>query len=119
MDGRRRKSSGTTQPPVIGITISEIFKKFRNRDYPAFFYESLLKYENWLNLYRDLGNRGLSAYINIWETGWDNSPRLDGAARNRVLDPYIEGVDFNIFIYLLRKTILDMARWLEKPNRQR
>ncbi len=115
MDGDG-KSTGTTQPPVIGITISEIFKKFQNKEYPAFFYDSLLKYETWLSVYRDLGRRGLSAYVNIWETGWDNSPRLDDAARNRVLDPYIEGVDFNVYIYLLRKTILDMARWLGKPE---
>ncbi len=115
MDGDGR-TTGTTQPPVIGITIREVFNKYKNTDYPAYFYNSLLKYENWLSLYRDLDKRGLSSYINIWETGWDNSPRFDKAARNRVLDPYIEGVDFNVYIYQLRQTILDMARWLEKPE---
>ncbi len=108
-------TSGTTQPPVIGITIMEIYYKFQNRDYLDFFYDALIRYEHWFYQYRDLKKRGLSAYVNIWETGWDNSPRLDSSARNRVLDPYIEGVDLNSYIYLLRQTILDMAKWLEKP----
>ena len=109
-------TSNTTQPPVIGITVKEVFRKFAHTEYPAFFYEAFLKYDHWLTLYRDLGKRGLSCYVNIWETGWDNSPRLDASARNRVLDPYVEGVDFNVYIYLLRRTILDMARWLNRPE---
>lgn len=115
MDGDA-KTSGTTQPPVIGITINEVYKKFGNKDYLEFFYNSLLAYDNWLTLYRDLGNRGLSAYTNIWESGWDNSPRFDEATRNRVLDPFIEGVDFNTYIYLMRQTIIKMAKILGKEE---
>lgn len=115
MDGDA-KTSGSTQPPVIGITIDEVYAKFGNKEYLEFFYNSLLSYDQWLTLYRDLGNRGLSAYTNIWETGWDNSPRFDAAARNRVLDPYIEGVDLNVYIYLMRNTILEMAQILGKKE---
>lgn len=115
MDGDG-KTSGATQPPVIGITIAEVFAKYRNTEYLKFFYEALLKYDEWLTLYRDFGKRGLSAYTNIWETGWDNSPRFDEAARNRVMDPFIEGVDFNVYIYQLRTTMLEMARILGKPE---
>ncbi len=115
MDGDA-KTSGTTQPPVIGITLDEVYAKFGNDDYLEFFYDSLIKYDQWLTLYRDLGNRGLSAYTNIWESGWDNSPRFDVAARNRVLDPFIEGVDFNVYIYLMRDSILKMAQILGKQE---
>jgi hypothetical protein len=111
-------TSGTTQPPVIGITLKEVFTKFGNKTYLDFFYDSLVEYERWLSLYRDLGKRGLSSYVNIWETGWDNSPRFDAAARNRVLDPFIEGVDFNVYIYILRETILQIASVLDKPEPQ-
>jgi len=92
-------STGMTQPPVIGIALSEIYRKYGSAEYLRFFYEPLLRYEEWLTLYRDLGKRGLSCYLNIWETGWDNSPRLDASARNRVLDPAIESADFNAYIY--------------------
>jgi len=102
-------STGMTQPPVIGIALSEIYKKYGSAEYLRFFYEPLLRYEEWLTLYRDLGKRGLSCYLNIWETGWDNSPRLDASARNRVLDPAIESADFNAYIYYMRRTILEMA----------
>jgi len=102
-------STGMTQPPVIGIALSEIYRKYGSAEYLRFFYEPLLRYEEWLTLYRDLGKRGLSCYLNIWETGWDNSPRLDASARNRVLDPAIESADFNAYIYYMRRTILEMA----------
>lgn len=105
-------STGMTQPPVIGIALSEIYKKYGSAEYLRFFYEPLLRYEEWLTLYRDLGKRGLSCYLNIWETGWDNSPRLDASARNRVLDPAIESADFNAYIYYMRRTILEMAATL-------
>jgi len=107
-------STAMTQPPVIGIAISEIYKKYGDIEYLRFFYEPLLRYEEWLTLYRDLAKRGLSCYLNIWETGWDNSPRLDASARNRVLDPAIESADFNAYIYYMRRTILEMANALEE-----
>ncbi|MCE5255243.1 MAG: glycogen debranching protein, partial [Spirochaetaceae bacterium] len=118
MDGDGN-SAGMTQPPVIGIALAEIYKKYGNREYLEFFYDSLLQYEEWLSLYRDFGKRGLSCYLNIWETGWDNSPRLDASARNRVLDPAIESADFNAYIYYMRRTIVQTAAILgrEVPSR--
>ncbi|NOY07592.1 MAG: glycogen debranching protein [Spirochaetes bacterium] len=102
-------STTATQPPVIAITWMEIYKKFHNKEYLKFFYEPLLRYENWLWLYRDLKKRGLSSVTNIWETGCDNSPRLDHIAKNRVLDPFLEEVDFNVLIYLLRGSLIYAA----------
>ena len=118
MDGDA-KTAGMTQPPVIGIALAEIYRKFGHRDYLEHFYDSLLRYEEWLTLYRDLGKRGLSCYMNIWETGWDNSPRLDASERNRVLDPAIESPDFNAFAYRLRGEIIEIARELGRsaPSR--
>ena len=94
-------STTSTQPPVISVVLPELYRRFGNRDLLSFFYRSLVNYEWWLWMYRDLAKRGLSSVTNIWETGWDNSPRLDGVAKNRELDPWIEEVDFNVFVYRL------------------
>ena len=102
-------TTAATQPPVLSISIMEIFKKFGNKSFLSFFYEPLLKYEKWLWKYRDIAKRGLSYCYHIWETGCDNSPKYDSITRNRLLDPPVEGVDFNVFIYILRKTLIEMA----------
>lgn len=107
-------TTAATQPPVLCISLMEIFKKYGNVELLEFFYEPLLRYEQWLWKYRDLGRRGLSNVYHIWETGTDNSPKFDSVHRNRLLDPPLEEVDFNVFVYLLRNTILEMARVLEK-----
>jgi len=102
-------SSAVTQPPVIAVALPEVFRKYGNLSFLEFFYQPLLRYEEWLWRCRDLGRRGLSCFTHIWETGWDNSPRFDGVARNRLLDPWLEGVDFNVFVYLLRQALVEMA----------
>jgi len=102
-------TTAATQPPVLSISIMEIFKKYGNKSFLSFFYEPLLKYEQWLWKYRDIAKRGLSYCYHIWETGCDNSPKYDSITRNRLLDPPVEGVDFNVLIYLLRKTLIEMA----------
>ncbi|MCH3916929.1 MAG: glycogen debranching protein [Spirochaetia bacterium] len=109
-------TSGTTQPPVIGISLWQVYCKYGHKDYLQYFYDSLVAYERWLGVYRDLGKRGLSCYVNIWESGWDNSPRFDAVTRNRVLDPYVESVDFNVYVYILRGTILRIAKLLGKTE---
>lgn len=105
-------TTAATQPPVLAISLMEIFRKFGNREFLEFFYEPLLRYEQWLWKYRDLEKRGLSYFYHIWETGCDNSPKYDGVTRHRLFDPAIEGVDSNVFIYLLRQTLVEMARIL-------
>jgi len=102
-------TSAATQPPVLSISLMEIFKKFSNKSFLSYFYKPLLKYEQWLWKYRDIAKRGLSYCYHIWETGCDNSPKYDGITRNRLLDPPVEGVDFNVLIYILRKTLIEMA----------
>ncbi|NLL89464.1 MAG: glycogen debranching protein [Firmicutes bacterium] len=103
-----------TQPPVLSISLMEIYRKYGNKEFLEFFYEPLLRYEEWLWKYRDLGRRGLSNVYHIWESGTDNSPKFDSVHRNRLLDPPLEEVDFNVFVYLLRNTLLEMARILGK-----
>jgi glycogen debranching enzyme len=103
------KTTAATQPPVIAISLLEIYKKFGNKSLLSFFYEPLLKYEQWLWNYRDLGKRGLSYLYHIWESGTDNSPKFDRITRNRLLDPALESVDFNVFVYLLRKALIEIA----------
>lgn len=108
------KTTAATQPPTLAISLMEIYAKFGDKDFLEFFYEPLLKYEDWLWRYRDLGRRGLSYVFHIWESGTDNSPKFDPVHKNRLLDPPLEMVDFNVFIYLLRQTILKMAEILGK-----
>jgi hypothetical protein len=103
------RTTAATQPPVIAISLLEIYKKFGNKSLLSFFYEPLLKYEQWLWNYRDLGKRGLAYLYHIWESGTDNSPKFDRITRNRLLDPALESVDFNVFVYLLRKTLIESA----------
>ena len=108
------KTTAATQPPTLAISLMEIFTKFGDREFLEFFYEPLLRYEEWLWRYRDLGRRGLSYVFHIWESGTDNSPKFDPVHKNRLLDPPLELVDFNVFIYLLRQTIVKMAEILGK-----
>ena len=107
-------TTAATQPPVLAISLMEIYKRFGNREFLEFFYEPLLRYEQWLWKYRDLEKRGLSYFYHIWETGCDNSPKYDGVTRHRLFDPALEGVDSNVFIYLLRNTLVKMAQILGK-----
>jgi len=108
------RTTAATQPPVLAISLMEIFAKFGDKEFLEFFYEPLLKYEEWLWTYRDLGRRGLSHVFHIWESGTDNSPKFDPVHKNRLLDPPLETVDFNVFVYLLRQTIVKMAEILGK-----
>jgi glycogen debranching enzyme len=108
------KTTAATQPPTLAISLMEIFAKFGDKEFLEFFYEPLLRYEDWLWRYRDLGRRGLSYVFHIWESGTDNSPKFDPVHKNRLLDPALEVVDFNVFIYLLRQAILKMADILGK-----
>jgi len=105
-------TAAATQPPVLSVSIMEIFKKFGNKSFLSYFYKPLLRYEQWLWKYRDIAKRGLSYCYHIWETGCDNSPKYDGITRNRLLDPPVEGVDFNVLVYILRKTLIEMANIL-------
>jgi glycogen debranching enzyme len=105
-------AAAATQPPVIAVALVEVFKKYANLDFLKFFYEPLLRYEMWLWQYRDIEKRGLSYCYHIWETGIDNSPVLDEVVRNRLLDPCLELVHFNVFLYLLRKNLIEVAKIL-------
>ena len=77
------KTTAATQPPTLAISLMEIFAKFGDKEFLEFFYEPLLRYEDWLWRYRDLGRRGLSYVFHIWESGTDNSPKFDPVHKNR------------------------------------
>jgi glycogen debranching enzyme len=117
------RSSTTTQPPVIGWALMEIYRKIGDKDLLRAFYPALQRYEEWLWRDRDGDRDGLSCTTNIWESGCDNSPRWDGVVRRvqrgRELDPWSESADFNAFLYLLRRSLGEMAAILgEEPLRE-
>jgi glycogen debranching enzyme len=105
-----------TQPPVIGWTLLEIYRKTLDQDWLRAFYPALCRYEEWLWRDRDGDRDGLACTTNIWESGCDNSPRWDTVVRRvkrgRELDPWAESVDFNTFIYVLRRNLVAMAKIL-------
>lgn len=105
-------TSAVTQPPAIAVAIREVFKKTGNLELLKMWYEPLLCYESWLWKYRDIDKRGLSFCCHMWETGIDNSPVMDHALRGRLLDPCLEFVHFNVFLYLLRQELIHFAHIL-------
>jgi len=108
------KTTAATQPPVIGISLEQIYKKFERKDFLEFFYGSLLAYEKWLSRFRDVDDSGLAYCYHIWETGCDNSPVWDSLLRGRLLDPPVYDAGFNAFLQHLRTTILNVASELQK-----
>ncbi|MDK2865558.1 MAG: hypothetical protein PWP37_1750 [Thermotogota bacterium] len=107
------KTTAATQPPVIGISLEQIYKKFGNKDLLVFFYKPLVRYERWLSHFRDVDNSGMAYCYHIWETGCDNSPVWDSVLRGRLLDPPVYDVGFNAYLQYLRKTLLNVALELQ------
>jgi len=113
------KTTAATQPPVIGISLEQIYKKFARKSLLDFFYTALILYERWLSRFRDADGCGMAYCYHIWETGCDNSPVWDSLLKGRLLDPPVYDVGFNAFLLYLRETILNIARELKKhPNNE-
>lgn len=77
------KTSGITQPPVLGFVLENIYKKHpSNPKVKAFIKEVFPKVVNyhkfWYN-YRDPNKEGLVFIYHPWESGRDNSPIWDDA----------------------------------------
>ena len=108
------KTTAATQPPVVGISLEQIYKKFGRKGLLEFFYKALVLYERWLSRFRDADGCGMAYCYHIWETGCDNSPVWDSLLKGRLLDPPIYDVGFNAFLLYLRETILNIASELKK-----
>ncbi len=73
----RGMSSNITQPPVIAISIEEIYKNTKDLDFVRSCLPPVKRYYNWLQKERDPDNDGLISAIHPWETGHDASPAFD------------------------------------------
>jgi|GEM_PF-2942624 len=79
----RYRTSGITQPPIIGLCAREVFLKIGPDAQRAHFADfvgfsaALEKYHHWLLSERDPWHEGLLVCLHPWETGTDNSPAFD------------------------------------------
>ena len=79
----RLRTSGITQPPIMGLCVYDIFLKFTEAERAAHagdfleFNRGLWRFHNWLLTERDPRGEGLALCLHPWETGTDNSPAFD------------------------------------------
>lgn len=74
---REVPTSGITQPPVAGFTISRLYRRAKDRSVAEDRVRALLgkvhAWHEWFYACRDPGETGLVAIIHPWESGRDNS----------------------------------------------
>jgi hypothetical protein len=79
----RLRTSGITQPPIVGLCVYDVFLKFTEAERHAHladflaFSKGLRRYHAWLLSERDPWREGLVLCLHPWETGTDNSPAFD------------------------------------------
>lgn len=77
------RTSGITQPPIVGLCLYDIFLKFteaeRSQNLADFlaFDIGLQRFHTWLLSERDPEHESLALCLHPWETGTDNSPAFD------------------------------------------
>ena len=79
----RLRTSGITQPPIMGLCAHDIFLKFTEAERAAHtgdfltFSRGLWAFHRWLLSERDPWGESLALCLHPWETGTDNSPAFD------------------------------------------
>ncbi|MGE3313352.1 MAG: amylo-alpha-1,6-glucosidase [Limisphaerales bacterium] len=68
-----------TQPPMVADTALRLHRRDPNVPFLRRIYSRLQQHYEWLNDARDPDGDGLVSIIHPWESGWDASPRWDGA----------------------------------------
>lgn len=78
---KKYKSSGITQPPVIGFVLEELYRLAEDKDDILCFIESRIdsvyKNHHYFYSHRDPFDEGLVYIYHNWESGTDNSPMWD------------------------------------------
>ncbi|MDQ5825263.1 MAG: hypothetical protein M3441_13805 [Chloroflexota bacterium] len=99
----RLRTSGITQPPIVGLCVRDIFLKFTEAerrthltDFLAFS-RGLSRYHAWLLRERDPGAEGLALCLHPWETGTDNSPAFDPLVE--ATRRYVEASDLPVDLF--------------------
>jgi hypothetical protein len=77
------KTSGISQPPVLGFVLENLLNKYPNHpkviDFVKFAFPKIVQYHNFWYKYRDAKKEGLVFIFHPWESGRDNSPIWDDA----------------------------------------
>lgn len=77
------RTSGITQPPIMGLCAYEVFRKLGGQAQVAHYGDFLAisngleRYHDWLFRERDPWGESLVLCLHPWETGTDNSPAFD------------------------------------------
>ena len=77
------RTSGITQPPIMGMCAHEVFRKLSEEERAAHAADFLTiasgleRYHSWLLSERDPWGEHLALCLHPWETGTDNSPAFD------------------------------------------
>ncbi|HYP39157.1 MAG TPA: trehalase family glycosidase [Chloroflexia bacterium] len=77
------RTSGITQPPIIGLCTHEVFRKINYQAQAGHYGDFLAisngleRYHDWLFRERDPWGENLVLCLHPWETGTDNSPAFD------------------------------------------
>ncbi|HYP18801.1 MAG TPA: trehalase family glycosidase [Chloroflexia bacterium] len=77
------RTSGITQPPIVGLCAHDLFRKLTEAERAAHladflaFSHGLRRFHAWLLSKRDPWGEGLALCLHPWETGTDNSPAFD------------------------------------------
>ena len=86
------KTTGMTQPPVLGFVLEELLRIADDKkDVLAFIktqIDAVYKYNVYLYEQRDPQNEGLVYVYHNWESGTDNSPVWDGILQRMVAPQY-------------------------------
>ncbi len=84
------KTSGITQPPVIGFILEELLKNYPDNenmiDFAKSIFGKIVKYHRFFYDYRDPLKEGLLFIYHPWESGRDNSPLWDDALSKIEID---------------------------------
>ncbi len=79
----RFRTSGITQPPIMGLCAYKVFEKLAEEERAAYrddflaICEGLDRFHDWLLRERDPMRENLVVCLHPWETGTDNSPAFD------------------------------------------
>lgn len=78
---KKHKSSGMTQPPILGFVLKEMLRIADNKDDMISFIkkniDKVYKCHSYLYTNRDINDEGLVYIYHNWESGTDNSPVWD------------------------------------------
>jgi mannosylglycerate hydrolase len=135
--GRRKATSGHTQPPVLASAARRVYERAGDRGSALRFlaraYPKLLRAHDFLRTQRDASGEGIFYAIHPWETGRDDAPewlalmaRISLGARpeyrrhdTSIVDPCERPTDAEYDRYAHLVEVFRGARWEETLIRER